>query len=152
MTTENGTREPATVRRMTPEDYDAVYALWAGMPGVGLNEADDSREGICRYLSRNPNTCFVAQREGRMIGTILSGHDGRRGMIYHAAVAEDERGRGVGRQLVESVVEALRREGIHKALLVAFQWNTAANAFWEALGFTERTDLCYRNRALDEEP
>ncbi len=149
MTTERRKQEPAAVRGMTPEDYDAVYALWAGMPGVGLSEADDSREGICRYLSRNPNTCFVAEREGRIVGTILSGHDGRRGTIYHAAVAEAERGRGVGRQLADSAVAALRREGIHKIMLVAFRWNANANAFWEKQGFTERTDLCYRNRELD---
>jgi N-acetylglutamate synthase len=146
---ESETRESAAIRKMTPEDYDDVYALWAGMPGVGLSEAEDSREGIGCFLARNPNTCFVAERDGRMIGTILSGHDGRRGMIYHAAVAETERGKGVGGQLVDSVVAALRREGIHKAMLVAFRWNTVANAFWEKRGFTERTDICYRNRALD---
>ena len=67
------------IRKMTADDYDGVYRLWLDTPGMGLNNLDDSREGIERYLRRNPGTCFVAQKEGRIVGAIMSGHDGRRG-------------------------------------------------------------------------
>jgi hypothetical protein len=50
---------------------------------MGLNNLDDSPEGIARYLQRNPSTCFAAEEEGELVGVILSGHDGRRGFIYH---------------------------------------------------------------------
>jgi len=138
------------IRLMTPEDYNDVYALWNGMDGIGLNQVDDSRQGIIRYLRRNPSTCFVAESGGRIVGAILSGHDGRRGFIYHAAVAQPERGKGIGRLLTNRVLEALKKEGIRKVALVAFGQNADANAFWEKQGFTARPDLCYRNRALDE--
>ncbi|MBQ7848878.1 MAG: GNAT family N-acetyltransferase [Clostridia bacterium] len=135
---------------MTIEDYDAVYDLWLHTPGMGLNTADDSREGIARYLRRNPQTCFVAEEDGRIAGVILSGHDGRRGFIHHTAVHPDFRRQGVARRLVDCALAALEAEGIHKAALVAFRRNEGGNAFWERVGFTVRDDLVYRNRAIHE--
>lgn len=137
-------------RTMTLDDYEKVYDLWLHTPGMGLNRQDDSREGIGRYLSRNPNTCFVAEQDGRIVGAIMSGHDGRRGIIYHTAVAVDQRGKGIGRLLAEYALEALKEEGIKKVALVAFSGNKIGNGFWERMGFTERTDLTYRNRQLCE--
>ena len=136
------------IRTMTIDDYDAVYALWLSCKGMGLNSVDDSREGIARYLARNPNTCFVAEDAGAVCGVIMAGHDGRRGFIYHAAVAPDARHRGIGRRLAERALEALKEEGISKAALVAFTRNEAGNVFWEKLGFQARHDLTYRSCAL----
>ena len=102
------------IRLMTPEDYLSVYALWLSTPGMGLNTTDDSREGIEKYLARNPSTCFVAEEGGEIVGVILSGHDGRRGTIHHTAVRESCRNRGVGSALVERAMEALSKEGIRK--------------------------------------
>ncbi|MDD2955069.1 MAG: GNAT family N-acetyltransferase [Oscillospiraceae bacterium] len=138
------------IRTMTAEDYDAAYSLWLNTPGMGLNDLDDSREGIGRYLERNPRTCFVAEEGGVLVGVILSGHDGRRGVIYHTAVAGERQRCGIGGALVDHAMEALRWEGIHKVLLVVFERNEKGNAFWEKQGFTRRTDLVYRNRAIDE--
>ena len=136
------------IRNMALTDYDAVYALWLSCKGMGLNSVDDSREGIARYLARNPGTCFVAEEEGKILGVIMAGHDGRRGFIYHAAVSPQQRGAGIGRMLAERALEALRAEGISKAALVAFTRNEAGNAFWEKLGFEARCDLTYRSCAL----
>ena len=143
-----GAESTVEIRCMRPEDYDAVYALWLKCAGMGLNSVDDSREGICRYLTRNPGTCFVAEAEGRVVGAILSGHDGRRGYISHTAVAPDTRGQGVGRRLVQAALDALGAEGISKVALVAFARNAAGNAFWARMGFGVREDLIYRDRAL----
>ena len=79
------------IRIMVSQDYDRVFDLWLHTPGMGLNDVDDSREGIERYLRRNPTSCFVAESEGDIVGVILSGHDGRRGFIHHAAVAVTHR-------------------------------------------------------------
>ena len=136
------------IRNMALTDYDAVYALWLSCKGMGLNSVDDSREGIARYLARNPGTCFVAEEEGKILGVIMAGHDGRRGFIYHAAVSPQQRGAGIGRLLAERALEALRAEGISKVALVAFTRNEAGNAFWEKLGFEARCDLTYRSCAL----
>lgn len=138
------------IRLMQIADYDAVYALWLSCAGMGLNDLDDSREGIAKFLSRNPDTCFVAEEHGKIIGVILAGNDGRRGYIYHTAVSPDERGRGLGTELVTAALTALKACGIHKVALVVFAKNETGNAFWEKQGFTLRTDLSYRNRALSE--
>ena len=135
-------------RVMTPADYADVYDLWLNTPGMGLNTTDDSEEGIRRYLLRNPSTSFVAVENGRIIGAIMAGHDGRRGTIHHTAVLEEYRGRGVGSALVEHAMKALENEGIHKVNLVAFARNETGNAFWEKLGFTARGDLVYRNKNI----
>lgn len=139
-----------TIRLMQAEDYDALYALWLSCRGMGLNDVDDSREGIARYLARNPRTCFAAEEGGKLLGAIMAGHDGRRGFIYHTCVSPQARGCGLGRQLVEAALEALKEEGIAKAALLVFAENESGNAFWEKLGFTTRDDVNYRNRALME--
>ena len=137
-----------TIRPMTIADYDGVYDLWISTPGMGLNTTDDSREGIAQYLRRNPTTCFVAEEAGRIVGVIIAGHDGRRGFIYHTAVRPECRKQGIATQLVEHAMDALEKEGIHKAALVVFERNALGNAFWERIGFEERTDLVYRNRSI----
>lgn len=135
---------------MTIKDYEKVYNLWIHTKGIGLNTTDDSREGIAQYLIRNPNTCFVAEDKGEIIGAIMSGHDGRRGFIYHAAVNVEYRGRGIGKKLVNSVITALEMEGIHKVALVALENNVAGIIFLEKSGFVARNDLIYRNKNIHE--
>jgi ribosomal protein S18 acetylase RimI-like enzyme len=138
------------IRNMTPDDYDDVYSLWLAIPGMGLNDEDDSRNGIEKFLHRNPNSCFVAVDGGAVVGAILCGHDGRRGLIYHAAVSPSARNRGIGTALVDCVTAALRGEGITKTALVVFSKNEIGNRFWENRGFTVRNDLHYRNKAIRE--
>jgi len=136
-----------TYRLMTIDDYQQAYDLWI-LCGNGLNNVDDSKEGIEKYLKRNPTTSFVAVCEQKVVGVILCGHDGRRGIIQHACVSPDHRREGVGAKLVELALNALKDEGITKVLLVAFKKNAGGNAFWESQGFTLREDLNYRNKAL----
>ena len=138
-----------TYRLMTIDDYRQAYDLWIEC-GNGLNDKDDSREGIDKYLKRNPNTSFVAVCEQKVVGVILCGHDGRRGIIQHACVSPDHRREGIGQKLVDLALEALKQEGITKVLLVAFKKNEGGNAFWESQGFTLREDLNYRNKALTD--
>ena len=138
----------ANIRIMTIEDYDSVYELWIHTPGMGLNATDDSKEGIYQYLKRNPTTCFVAEEDGKIVGVILSGHDGRRGYIYHTAVLPHYRHQGIAKQLVDYAMDALDREGIKKAALVVFEKNQTGNGFWEHMGFTVRDDLLYRNKNI----
>ena len=95
-------------------------------------------------------TCFVAEQEGRLTGAIMTGHDGRRGYIYHTCVRRENRRAGLGRAVVETALAALRAEDIHKVALVAFARNTDGNAFWERMGFTVREDLMYRDHSLTE--
>ncbi len=136
------------IRLMTLSDYDAVYQLWLNTPGMGLNNLDDSQQGITKYLERNPRTCFVAEIDRRIVGVILSGHDGRRGFIYHLAVNPSHQRQGIGRALVDAAMQALEVEGIHKVALVVYTGNESGNTFWEKLGFITRPDLTYRNKNI----
>ena len=111
---------------------------------------DDSREGINRYLKRNPDTCFAAVSEGKIIGVILSGHDGRRGLIHHLCVHPEYRRKGIAGVLVTTAENALQKEGIQKIFGLVFKDNDPANAFWESRGYTVRTDLNYRNKSLNK--
>ncbi|MCR5718381.1 MAG: GNAT family N-acetyltransferase [Oscillospiraceae bacterium] len=140
----------AEIRVMTVADYDEVYDLWLHTPGMGLNTMDDSREGIAKYLKRNPSTCFAAFADGKLIGCILAGHDGRRGYIYHTAVLPEFRKQGIARSLVKHSMSALEQEEIHKVALVAFGRNAFGNGFWEKIGFTVRDDLVYRNKSIHD--
>ena len=138
------------IRPMIIEDYDNVYRLWTLTKGMGLNNLDDTKTGINIFLQRNPNTCFVATFHNEIIGTIISGHDGRRGYIYHTAVSEKFRKKGIGQKLVASSLSALKTEGINKVALVVFSKNKLGNLFWEKIGFRKREDLIYRDKTINE--
>ncbi len=138
------------IRLMTIEDYAEVYQLWLSCTGMGLNTLDDSQAGIEKFLKRNPTSCFVAVLDERIVGVIMSGHDGRRGFIYHAAVHPDYRCRGFATQLVDAVLAALKAEGIAKVAFLVFARNHEGNAFWDRLGFYAREDLVYRDKTLIE--
>jgi len=135
---------------MTTNDYERVYSLWLNSPNMGMNNLDDSKDGIAKYLARNPNTCFVAEESGNIIGVILSGHDGRRGFIYHLAVTQSKQRQGIGGALLGAAMRALEREGINKVALVVLVKNEEGNAFWEEQGFSPRNDLVYRNKAITD--
>lgn len=130
---------PMNYRRMQITDYAAVMELWQACDGLLLREAD-SRAGIERYLRRNPGLSFVAETGERLIGTIMAGHDGRRGYIQHLAVAASARGQGVGGRLLELCLEALKSEGIEKSHVHVQTNNPAGRGYWIARGFTERDD------------
>ena len=138
------------IRKMIIADYDKVYNLWLSTPNMGLNNLDDSREGLKKFLDRNPNTCFIAEEDSNTVGVILSGHDGRRGFIYHVTVKPEKRNKGIATKLLNTSLSSLKGEGINKVALVVFNKNTLGNSFWEKRGFSIREDLVYRNKSLTE--
>lgn len=138
------------IRKMMIDDYDEVYALWMSCTGMGLNNLDDSRNGIDAFLKRNPDTCFVAKNDNKIVGVIIVGNDGRRGYIYHTAVNPQYRKQGIASQLVDTALKTLKQSGINKVALVVFDRNENGNQFWESQGFTVREDLLYRNKTITE--
>lgn len=139
------------VRTMTAEDYDGVRALWMTIHGFAIRSIDDSKEGVERFLRRNPTTSTVAVNEqGEIVGAILCGHDGRRGCLYHVCVREDCRRHGIGKEMVVFCMNALKAEEINKVSLIAFTVNDIGNAFWNCIGWTQRLDLNYYDFTLNE--
>ena len=140
-------------RTVTINDYDSIYELWNSTEQSkrALNPVDDSREGIERYLKRNPSTCFLAYTEDKTVGVILTGHDGRRAVIHHMCVHPDYRRMGIAHMLIQKAEDALQKEGISKIFGLVFKDNEGANKFWEAEGYTLRTDLNYRNKSLNKD-
>lgn len=140
-----------TVKTMTIEDYEGLYALWKTIRGFGMRSIDDSREGVERFLRRNPTTSVVAaDGEGVIVGGILCGHDGRRGCLYHVCVREDWRRQGIGKAMVVHCMNALKAEQVNKVSLIAFTANDIGNAFWKCIGWTRREDLNYYDFTLNE--
>lgn len=136
------------IDKMKHKDYDAIISLWSNCKGVGINDIDDTKEGIGRFLERNPDTCFSAKSGDKIVGTILVGNDGRRGYIYHTAVDEYYRRNGIAARLVDSALNALKNIGITKASLVVFESNEKGNSFWQSMGFNVRDDLVYRDKVI----
>ena len=137
-------------RTMKPEDYDEVYRLWMSIHGFGIRSIDDSREGVERFLKRNPSTSVVAVQDKKVVGAILCGHDGRRGCFYHVCVHEDYRNRGIGKSMAVACMRALKEEQINKVSLIAFKKNGIGNRFWQGEGWTFREDLNYYDFTLNE--
>jgi len=129
------------------EDYDALYALWTNSPGVELSGAD-SREGIAAYLARNPGQSFVCKAEGRIVGSILCGNDGRRAYIHHTAVAQEHRRRGIAGELVRLALSVQRESGIQKCHLFIVNENDTGKVFWREEGFAERQDIGIMSREI----
>lgn len=139
------------IRPMTEDDYTKVYELWKTIRGFGIRSMDDSREGVGRFIRRNPSTSMVAETEGEIVGAILCGHDGRRGCFYHVCVREDCRKRGIGKSMAVQAMKALQEEQINKVCLIAFKKNEVGNSFWKSVGWTFREDLNYYDFVLNDE-
>ena len=140
-----------TLRVMQVADYDEVYQLWMTIDGFGIRTIDDSKEGVARFLKRNPTTSVVAEAEGKIVGAILCGHDGRRGCFYHVCVRKEYRKHGIGKAMAVFCMQALQKEQINKVSLIAFQTNEGGNQFWRKVGWTFREDLNYYDFTLNEE-
>ena len=139
-----------TIREMKIEDYDNVFALWKTIKGFGIRSVDDSKEGIERFLKWNPGLSVVAEEEGKIVGAILCGSDGRRGCLYHVCVHKDYRRQGIGKTMVIWCMEKLKELQINKVSLIAFTQNDIGNALWKEIGWTKREDLNYYDFTLNE--
>lgn len=139
------------IRVMTIDDYEQVKALWMSIHGFAIRSIDDSYDGVLRFLKRNPTSSVVAVCDGKVVGAILCGHDGRRGCLYHVCVHEDYRLKGIGKAMVVFCMEALRKEQINKVSLIAFTANDIGNAFWKQIGWVKREDLNYYDFTLNSE-
>jgi ribosomal protein S18 acetylase RimI-like enzyme len=129
-----------TLRAFRPEDYPAARALWLATDGVGLSPGDGEDE-VRAFLARNDGLSLVAQEGDALVAAALCGHDGRRGYIYHLAVAPSHRRRGLGREIVARCLDALEAAGIRRGQVSVFATNALALAFWASLGGQARSDL-----------
>ena len=118
------------IQPMSIGDYEDVRALWMTIRGFGIRALDDSREDIERFLRRNPTTSVIAECDGRIVGSILCGSDGRQGSLYHVCVAKEYRRQGIGTRMVGYCMQELKKIGINKVALIAFKNNDVGNAFW----------------------
>ena len=144
-------KDEVKIRTMEAGDYPNVYRLWKSIKGFGIRSVDDSREGVERFIRRNPSTSVVAEARGELVGAILCGHDGRRGCFYHVCVREDYRQRGIGKSMAVCAMRALQEEHINKVCLIAFKKNEVGNSFWKSVGWTFREDLNYYDFVLNDE-
>lgn len=138
------------IKVMTINDYEKLFALWEKTPNMGLRSLDDSKEGISCFLKRNPDTNFVAYDDEQLIGAILSGHDGRRGYIYHTVVLPEYRGQGIASDLVEAVVAALQKEGITRVCLNVMATNEQGKNFWIRKGWERKEFLEFYSKSITD--
>lgn len=138
------------LRPMTPQDFDEVHDLWMTIQGFGIRSLDDGKEDVTRFIKRNPTTSVVAVSDGRIVGSILCGNDGRQGCLYHVCVEKQFRRMGIGTQMVGYCMRELRELGINKVTLVAFKRNDGGNAFWRKIGWKKREDFNYYEFVLNE--
>lgn len=143
--------QKTVIRVMTMEDYEEVHQLWMEIHGFGIRSMDDSKEGVERFLKRNPTTSMAALMDGKIVGAILCGHDGRRGCLYHVCVQESYRKHGIGQQMVKACLAALQEEKINKVNLIAFRKNEVGNRFWQSLGWKFKGDVNYYEYIINED-
>lgn len=128
------------IREFLADDYDSAVALWRRCEGIGMSGADE-RCPLTRFLERNKGFCFIALDAGDLIGTILCGNDGRRGYLYHLAVDPRYRHKGLGKQLVDRALGALREDGIDKSHIMVFGTNKNGLKFWSDVGWKLRPEI-----------
>ena len=131
------------VRLMDIKDYEDVYQLWSVTEGMALRSYDDSKEGIGKFLQKNPTSNFVAVLNNEIVGALLCGIDGRRAYIYHTVVRKDLRCQGIGKKLLDAVYKAIEEEGIKKSGLLVMKSNDIGQQFWKSQRWDERNDVTY---------
>jgi ribosomal protein S18 acetylase RimI-like enzyme len=138
---------------MTIDDYEEVFAMWQTTSKRALSKADE-KEQMERYLKRNAGMSQVAVIDGKIIGTVLAGHDGRRGFIHHMAVMPQYRRHRIGHALAQKAIEKIYEEGIDKTHIFSYQNNEVGQSFWTDFGFVKRDDVfvySFDNDKIDNE-
>ena len=127
---------------MSDSHYDESYEIWKLSDGVDLT-LGDSREAVNVYLNHNPGMSFICKDNGKdkIVGTILCGHDGRRGYIYHLAVLDEYRGKGIAKELIQLSFTKLKDEGIERCIIMVKDFNESGNEFWINAGWDRRKEL-----------
>ncbi|MFP4444186.1 MAG: GNAT family N-acetyltransferase [Spirochaetia bacterium] len=141
------TAESVFYRTVNRDDCPGLLELWKTLPGIGLSTAD-SEEHIGSFLERNPGMSYLAEDNGRIIGSVLTGHDGRRGYLYHLAVHPDYRRRGMGTRLAELSVTVLKQSGIQKCHIFVYKDNKSGADFWQTARWQLRQDIVLLSREL----
>jgi ribosomal protein S18 acetylase RimI-like enzyme len=137
------------IREFKLDDYDIVYTLWENSkPGVGIGRSD-TREEIAKKLLRDPDLFLVAEDAGKIIGTVIGGYDGRRGLIYHLAVDQAYRGNGIGKALMAEVEKRLTAKGCLKSYLLVTRENTDVIDFYEQLGW-EKMEITMMGKTFNQ--
>ena len=134
---------------MKAEHYDEAYKLWEESEEIELT-IGDTKESFEKYLKRNPEMSYVCidRDSGFIVGTILCGHDGRRGFIYHLTVVKEYRGKSIGKKLLEKSISSLKANGIERCMIMVKTSNETGNSFWEKTGWDKRDELCMYSKNL----
>lgn len=117
------------IRSATVNDHAQLYALWQRSEGICVRD-EDAYAPFCRYLQRNPQLSLVLELDGRVVGSLLVGHDGRRGYLQHLVVDQPWRGRGYARALLEEARVRLAAQGIEKSHVFVLRAAPEAQSFW----------------------
>jgi N-acetylglutamate synthase len=136
-----------TIQPMRLADYDQVLHLWQNTEGVGLSESD-TRAQIGIFLKRNRGMSFIARDGADLVGAVLCGHDGRRGCIYHLAIAPSHRRNGLGTRLVARCLAQLKKAGILRVNVFFYLKNARGERFWRRYGWKRRADLHMAQRKV----
>jgi ribosomal protein S18 acetylase RimI-like enzyme len=137
-------------RVMTTDDVPQALDLWRSCEGVGLSDSD-TPTGLATFLERNPDTSWVVFAEDRLVGTVLAGHDGRRGFLYHLATHAEFRRRELARSLLRHALGSLRSAGILKCHVMVFRTNQEGREFWRHMGWPLRKDIDVHSLVLSPE-
>jgi ribosomal protein S18 acetylase RimI-like enzyme len=130
------------IEQMASRDLSEVIALWDTTEGIGLHKKDDdSMKSLSGFLKHNPGLSFVSKFNNKIIGAVLCGSDGRRGYLHHLAVNKEYRKNGIGNELVNSCIKALKKIGIKKCNLFLFENNIEGQKFYNKIGWHTRPDL-----------
>ena len=143
--------ENIEIRTMNIEDYEEVMNLWKRIKGFRIRKIDDNYEHIKIFLSRNVGLSVVAINKGHIVGTILSGHDGRQASFYHVCVDKPYRGLDIAGKMVKAAVDRLKDEGISKITLIAYKKNLAGNLFWKNQNWKQNKEINSYEFVLNEE-
>lgn len=136
------------IRAMTIEDYDQAMDLWQRTPDLGVSRQFDCPERIAAYLRRNPGISTVTCEDGKIIGTVLAGHDGRRGSIFHVAVDPAFRGQKLAERMLERAIGCLKAEGITSGMLFTYTTSESARSFWSHMGWETAPNVLYHYKSF----
>jgi ribosomal protein S18 acetylase RimI-like enzyme len=137
------------IEQMVSRDLSDIITLWDSTEGIGLHKADDDTiESLSKFLDHNPGLSFIAKWDNKIVGAVLCGYDGRRGYLHHLAVDKNYRKNGIGKELVNSCINALKELGIKKCNLFLFENNTEGEMFYHQIGWHTRSDLKTIQKAI----
>ena len=134
------------IRIYRERDREQVLALWQECDLI--HPKNDPQKDLDRKKGFGEELFLVIEEREKIIGTVMGGYDGHRGIINYLGVHPSFRGQGLGKMLLQAVEQKLKDLGCPQVNLLVWSNNSEVLTFYKKTQYSEANDIVLLRKRL----